>query len=104
MGVLFSFSGTSFFKLAEGTRDARGGGQGIFAVADRREHKEQKAVDAPTAPRPSWHCLVETLCFDLPTGEGAPSKVRGLGEFLRRGQGEEFPLWVRAKPVRLAML
>ena len=69
------------------------------AGAKRGEFKELTRA-------PDLHPLgiVETLCFDLPPGEGAPSKVRGLGEFLRRGQGEEFPLWVRAKPVRLAML
>ena len=35
----------------------------------------------------------------LPTGEGAPSKLRGLGEFLLGGsRGNHFPLWVWAKP------
>ncbi|KYG30738.1 hypothetical protein AZF08_27590 [Bacillus gaemokensis] len=39
-------------------------------------------------PKPSWHC--QNFCFGLPTGEGAPSKVRGLGVFFM-GSGEEFP-------------
>lgn len=31
--------------------------------------------------------IVEPLRFDLPTGEGAPSNVRGLGEFLKGVKG-----------------
>ncbi|AGE81762.1 hypothetical protein DF16_pBMB8513orf00003 (plasmid) [Bacillus thuringiensis serovar kurstaki str. YBT-1520] len=30
---------------------------------------------------------------------GSPSRIEGLGSSIERGQGEEFPLWVWAKPM-----
>ena len=37
--------------------------------------------------------------FDLPTGEGAPSKSEGVGGAFWRGSRETFPSWVWAKPM-----
>jgi len=71
-------------------RDARGGGQGIFAVADRREHKEQKAVDAPTAPRPSWHC--RNSLFRPASRRGSPLKSEGVGGVFEEGSRGRVPL------------
>ena len=50
-----------------------------------------------TLPHPNPLGLSKNTFFDLPTGEGAPSKVRGLGEFLR-GVWGRVPQWVWAKP------
>lgn len=36
--------------------------------------------------------------FDLPTGEGAPSKFEGVGGVFCGGAGETFPCWVWATP------
>ncbi|KEX74644.1 hypothetical protein HT44_13340, partial [Listeria monocytogenes] len=49
------------------------------------EHKERKGVDKLITPKPSWHC--RNLCFDLPTGEGAPERFGG-GGLIEWGAGE----------------
>lgn len=54
-----------------------GGCQCLGAVPDRREDKERKGIDNLTTPEPSWYC--QNLCFDLPTGEGAPFGKKGVG-------------------------
>ncbi|PFN42437.1 hypothetical protein COJ60_01310 [Bacillus cereus] len=40
-------------------------------------------------PKPSWHC--QNICFDLPTGEGAPQGLRGWGDGGMGSRGK-FPL------------
>lgn len=69
--------------------------QCLGAVPDRREDKERKVVDKLTAPEPSWHC--QNLCFDLPTGEGAPQGFEGLGSLIN-GVWGKVPQWVWATP------
>lgn len=60
-----------------------------FAVADRREHKEQIQIDNLTTPKPSWHCQNFVLTC-LPARE-PPQKLRGLGEFLDGVKGKISP-------------
>lgn len=49
----------------------------MASVKGKRTEGSIKELIDSLSPKPSWHC--QNLCFDLPTGEGAPSKKEGVG-------------------------